>query len=213
MFWLRSFSEVFFQMIAAVLLAAGQSSRMGQHKLLLPLLGKPLVLHAVQSALASEADETLVVVGYRTEAVREALADQPVRIIENPDYAQGQSTSLRAGVAALAAKTEAALILLGDQPLLTADMLNMLIAAWKRAASPIVAPVYGGQRGNPVLFSRALFPELLAVSGDQGGRAVLQRHAGETLLVQMEDPAAALDVDTWQEYQALLAQLQAEPKK
>ncbi|HEY7123852.1 MAG TPA: molybdenum cofactor cytidylyltransferase [Ktedonobacterales bacterium] len=196
-------------MIAAVLLAAGQSSRMGQHKLLLPLLGKPLVLHTVQSALASEVDETLVVVGYRAEAVREALAGQPVRIVENPDYAQGQSTSLRAGVAALAPETEAVVILLGDQPLLTAGLLNALMAAWKRTASPIVAPVYGGQRGNPVLFSRALFQELLAVSGDQGGREVIQRHAGESILVQMEDPAAALDVDTWQEYQALLARLEA----
>jgi molybdenum cofactor cytidylyltransferase len=196
-------------MITAVLLAAGQSSRMGQHKLLLPLLGKPLVVHAVESALASEVDETVVVVGYRAEAVREALAGQPVRIVVNPDYAQGQSTSLRAGVAALTAQTEAAIILLGDQPLLTAEMLNALIATWKRTASLIVAPVFGGQRGNPVLFSRALFPELLQVRGDQGGREVVQRHAGEVTLVQMADPAAALDVDTWQEYQALLARLHA----
>lgn len=197
-------------MIAAVLLAAGQSSRMGQHKLLLPLLGKPLLLHAVESALASTVDETVVVVGYRAEAVREALAGQPVRIVQNPEYAQGQSTSLRAGIAALAPNTQAALILLGDQPLLTAEMLNTLIAAWRRTASPIVAPVFGGQRGNPVLFSRALFPELLEVRGDQGGREVVQRHAGEMALVQMADPSAALDVDTWQEYQALLTRLDAE---
>ncbi len=183
---------------------------MGQHKLLLPLLGKPLVLHAVESARASAVDETVVVVGYRAEAVREALAGQPVRIVQNPDYAQGQSTSLRAGVAALAPNTEAAMILLGDQPLLTAEMLNTLIAAWKRTGNLIVAPVFGGQRGNPVLFSRALFPELLAVRGDQGGREVLQRHAGEVALVQMGDPSAAVDVDTWQEYQALLTRLQAE---
>jgi molybdenum cofactor cytidylyltransferase len=196
-------------MIAAVLLAAGQSSRMGQHKLLLPLLGKPLVLHAVESVLASEVEETLVVVGHRAEAVREALAGQPVRIIENPDYAQGQSTSLRAGVVALAPETEAVVILLGDQPLLSADLLNALIAAWKRSNRPIVAPVYEGQRGNPVLFSRMLFPELLQVSGDQGGREVVQRHANEVALLPMADPAAALDVDTWPEYQALLARLRA----
>jgi molybdenum cofactor cytidylyltransferase len=182
---------------------------MGQHKLLLPLLGKPLVLHAVESALASQVDQTLVVVGYRAQAIREALAGQPVLVVENPDYAEGQSTSLRAGVAALDQAAEAVIILLGDQPLLTAETLNALIAAWKRSSSPVVAPVYAGQRGNPVLFSRALFQELLEVRGDQGGREVVQRHVGELLLVQMADPSVGLDVDTWQQYQTLLERLRS----
>jgi molybdenum cofactor cytidylyltransferase len=203
--------EVEYPMIAAVLLAAGLSRRMGQHKLLLRLRGKPLLLHAVQSALAAGVDETVVVVGYRAEAVRAALAGQPVRVVENPDYAQGQSTSLRAGVAALGAEVQAALVLLGDQPLLTADVLRALITVWRQTGQPLVAPVYEGQRGNPVLFARALFPELLAVTGDQGGREVVQRHAQEVATVPIADPTAGLDVDTWQEYQALLARMQDDP--
>lgn len=198
-------------MIAALILAAGQSSRMGQHKMLLPLLGKPLLLHAVEHTLAAEFDEIIVVVGYRADAVRAALAGQPVRIVENPDYQQGQSTSVRAGIAALAPTTEAVIILLGDQPLVTSAILKSLRQAWQRSGKPIVAPFYTGQRGNPVLFARALFPELLHVSGDQGGREVLQRHASEIEPVEMDDISAAQDLDTWQDYQALLERLRHTP--
>jgi molybdenum cofactor cytidylyltransferase len=194
-------------MIAAIILAAGQSSRMGQHKLLLPLLGKPLLLHVVENATAAGCDEVMVVVGYRAETVRELLTSQPVRIIENPAYEQGQSTSLRVGIAALAPQTEAAIILLGDQPLVGPAILKRLMQAWHDSARPIVAPYYAGQRGNPVLFARALFPELLSVTGDQGGREILQRHAAEIEPVHIADTDAAQDLDTWQEYQALLRRL------
>jgi len=195
-------------MIAAILLAAGQSSRMGQHKLLLPVLGKPLLLHAVEHATAAGFDEVLVVVGYHAEDVRALLTTYPVRIVENPQYAQGQSTSVRAGIAALSAQTEAAMILLGDQPLVNTAILQRLMRVWRDSGKPIVAPYYAGQRGNPVLFARALFPELLSVSGDQGGREVLQRHAAEVEPVQIAEAEAAQDLDTWQEYQALLKQLE-----
>jgi molybdenum cofactor cytidylyltransferase len=198
-------------MIAALILAAGQSSRMGQHKMLLPLLGKPLLLHAVEHALAAEFDEIIVVVGHHADAVRAALAGKPVRIVENPDYQQGQSTSVRAGIAALAPTIEAAIILLGDQPLVTSAILNRLRQAWQHTDKPIVAPFYNGQRGNPVLFARALFPELLHVSGDQGGREVLQRHASEIEPVQIDDAIAVQDVDTWQDYQTLLERLRYTP--
>lgn len=197
------------QMIAAIILAAGQSSRMGQHKLLLPLLGKPLLLHVVENALAAGCAEVLVVVGYRADAVCRLLTDYPVRVIENPAYAQGQSTSMRAGIAALAPQTEAAMILLADQPLVNPAMLQRLMQAWQDTAQPIVAPYYAGQRGNPVLFARALFPELLSVTGDQGGREVLQRHAREVEPVPIADADAAQDLDTWQEYQALLSRLES----
>lgn len=198
-------------MIAALILAAGQSSRMGQHKMLLPFLGKPLLLHAVEHALAAEFDEIIVVVGHHADAVRAALAGRRVRIVENPDYQQGQSTSVRAGIAALAPATEAVIILLGDQPLVTSAILKSLVQAWQRSGKPIIAPFYNGQRGNPVLFAHALFPELLTVSGDQGGREVLQRHASEIEPVQMDDANAAEDVDTWQDYQALLERLRHTP--
>jgi len=196
-------------LIAAIILAAGQSSRMGAHKILLPLQGKPVILHAVDNANAAGFAEVIVVVGHCAEAVRAALAGQRIQIIENPDYRQGQSTSLRAGVAALRPEMDAALILLGDQPLVQPAILTALVQAWQQSGKPIVAPLYNGQRGNPVLFARALFPELLSVTGDQGGRAILQRHAQEIELVPMLDADAAEDLDTWQQYQTLLERLQA----
>jgi molybdenum cofactor cytidylyltransferase len=194
-------------MISAIILAAGQSSRMGQHKLLLPLLGKPLLLHAIENATASGFDEVLVVLGHHAEDVRELLARYPVRLVENPDFAQGQSTSVRAGVAALSAQTAATMILLGDQPLVNPTILKRLMQAWHESARPIVVPYYAGQRGNPVLFARFLFPELLGVSGDQGGREILQRHAADIEPVHIAEADAAQDLDTWQEYQALLKRL------
>ncbi|HEY7348941.1 MAG TPA: molybdenum cofactor cytidylyltransferase [Ktedonobacterales bacterium] len=195
-------------MIAAIILAAGQSSRMGQHKLLLPVLGKPLLLHAVDNATAAGFDDLLVVVGYHADAVRKLLTNRPVRVIENTAYAQGQSTSLRAGIAALAPQTAAAVLLLGDQPLVNPAILKRLMRAWQDTAKPIVVPFYGGQRGNPVLFARALFPELLSVTGDQGGREILQQHAQEIEPVYIADADAAQDLDTWQDYQALLKRLE-----
>ncbi len=198
-------------MVAAIILAAGQSSRMGQHKLLLPLLGKPLLLHAVENATAAGFDDVLVVVGYHADEVRQLLSTYPLRVVENPAYAQGQSTSVRAGMAALAPQTEAVIILLGDQPLVSPAILQRLVLAWRDTTQPIVAPYYAGQRGNPVLFARALFPELLSVSGDQGGREILQRHAKEVHPVHIAEAEAAQDLDTWQEYQALLKRL--EPPK
>ncbi len=195
-------------MIAAIILAAGQSSRMGQHKLLLPLLGKPLLLHVVANTIAAGCDDVLVVIGYHAEAIRQLLSDQPVRLIENPDYAQGQSTSMRAGIAALSPQTEAALLVLGDQPLVSPAIMQRLMRVWRDTARPIVAPYYAGQRGNPVLFARTLFAELLAVTGDQGGREVLQRHAAEVEPVHIAEAEAVQDVDTWQEYQTLLQRLE-----
>ena len=194
-------------MIGALILAAGQSSRMGQHKMLLPLLGKPLLLHAVDHALAVNFDEIIVVVGHYADDVRAALAGHRVRIVENPDYQQGQSTSVRAGIAALDPGVQAVIILLGDQPLVKPAILKSLLQAWQRSNKPIVVPFYNGQRGNPVLFARSLFPELLNVTGDQGGREVLRRHASEIESVQVADGEAAQDLDTWQEYQALLERL------
>jgi molybdenum cofactor cytidylyltransferase len=194
-------------MIAAIILAAGESSRMGQHKLLLPLLGKALLVHVVDNTLAAGVENVVVVVGYHADDVRALLANYPVRLVENPDYAQGQSTSVRAGISALAPQTDAAIILLGDQPLVTPALLRDLIETWQHTGKPIVAPFYQGQRGNPVLFARSLFAELLAVTGDQGGREVLQQHAGEIASVVVDDADAAQDLDTWQEYQALLQRL------
>ena len=195
-------------MLAALVLAAGRASRMGQPKQLLTLGGETLVRRAARTALASPVDEVLVVVGNAAEAVGAELADLAVRLVPNPLFADGLSTSLVAGVRALAPQTQAVVILLADQPLLTPDVIGGLVARYHETRAPLVAPRYAGQRGNPVLFDRALFPELLAATGDEGAREAVRRHAAEAAWVDFADARAQLDVDTWGEYERVKALLE-----
>jgi molybdenum cofactor cytidylyltransferase len=189
--------------IAALILAAGASSRMGRPKQLLDWEGRPLVRAAAEVALAAQLDPLLVVVGGAQAQVAEALAGLPLRLIANPDYAAGQSTSLRAGIAALGQDVDAVVVLLGDQPFVTAAIVEQLVAEWRSSEALIVAPTYAGQRGNPVLFARAVFPELLAVQGDQGARAVLATDRLRVHLVPFNDARPLADIDTPEDYERL----------
>lgn len=184
--------------VAALVLAAGQSRRMGEtNKLLSELDGKPLVLHAVDAALASRAAPVLVVTGHDPDRLRQALADRPVRIVHNPDYAEGLSTSLRAGLAALPDDAAAALICLGDMPRLTGPALDRLIAAFApEEQRAIILPTVRGKRGNPVLWDRRFFAEIGRLTGDVGARHLIGEHAALVAEVPLEDDAALLDVDT-----------------
>jgi molybdenum cofactor cytidylyltransferase len=189
--------------IAAIVLAAGTSSRMGQQKLTLPMPdGRPLVRVAVEQVLAAGVDDTVVVLGGDAEAVSLALAPLPVRTVVNPRYAEGQSTSLRAGLDALRPGTDAALVALGDQPLPDPDVIRRLVAAFRTSGRPIAAPVYRDGRGNPVLFAAALFGELRAVTGDRGGREVIARDPGRVVEVPVDTPMPA-DIDTPEDYEAV----------
>ncbi len=179
---------------------------MGRPKQLLDWGGRPLVRVAAEHALAAQVERVVVVVGAAREQVVAALAGLPLEIVVNADYAAGQSTSLRAGIGALPPEIAAALVLLGDQPFVTPSILNTLIAAWRASAAPIVAPIYRGQRGNPVLFSRALFPDLLAVEGDQGARGVLAANRDLIEGVPFDDDAPLADIDTPEEYARLVRQ-------
>ena len=189
--------------VSGLILAAGASARMAQPKQLLDWGGRPLVRAAAEVALAARLDPVLVVVGGAREQVEAALAGLPLHIVVNPDYAAGQSTSLRAGIAALGQEVDAVVVLLGDQPFITAAIVERLVAEWRASGAPIVAPVYAGQRGNPVLFARALFPELLAIQGDQGARAVLAAEPSRVHLVPFDDPRPLADIDTPEDYQRL----------
>ena len=183
-------------MIAGVLLAAGRSERMGQPKLLLPWQGVPLIRHMAQIALASELDELIVVTGHRAQHMAAALAELPLRLVHNAQFLDGQSTSLRAGIAALAPEVEAAVVLLADHPLLQPATIDALLACYRRADAPLAVPRYEGRRGNPVLFGRALFGELLEITGDQGARAVVKAHAAQIAWVDVADEGILLDLDT-----------------
>jgi molybdenum cofactor cytidylyltransferase len=186
--------------IAAIVLAAGRSSRMGRPKQLVDWHGRPLVRAVVEQALAARLDEIVLVTGNAREQVEQAVSGLPVRLEHNPRYAEGQSTSLRAGVAALGPQCSAAIVLLGDQPFVSAAILRALIDAWQGGGACIVAPSYRGQRGNPVLFERALFPELQQISGDQGARELLQRRRADVRLVEIDDDRPLIDIDTPEDY-------------
>jgi molybdenum cofactor cytidylyltransferase len=189
--------------IAAIVLAAGAASRMGRQKLTLPMAdGRPLVRAAVDRVLRAGLDDVIVVLGRDAAAVAGALAALPVRTVVNPRYAEGQSTSLRAGLDALPPGTEAAVVALGDQPLVDPGVIRRLVSAFRATTRPIVVPVYRDGRGNPVLFAAALFGELRAVTGDQGGRGVIARDPARVAEVPVDAPMPT-DVDTPQDYEAM----------
>jgi molybdenum cofactor cytidylyltransferase len=205
---------------AAIILAAGSSSRMGsgRHKLLLMLDERPVLAHVIDAALASRARPIIVILGHGAGKVRAVVAaytaQQDIIVVENPDYLLGMSTSLRVGIATLLEgmyievgqgersqfDVDSALIMLGDQPLITAQVIDLLISARKTSGKRIVASLYDGKRGSPTLFAASLFAELMEVSGDEGGRTVLERHREEVEFVELGDAAASYDVDTWEAY-------------
>jgi molybdenum cofactor cytidylyltransferase len=183
--------------VAAIILAAGQSRRMGgPNKLMANFDGTPLVRKIAEQALASKAKPVIVVTGHRAEEVTGTLDGLDVRVVHNPDFADGLATSLKAGLAAAPEDASGALILLADMPKITGAVIDRLIDTFReRQGGAIVLPTFNGKRGNPVLWPRAFFPELLEVSGDTGARHMLARH--EDALERVEIGAAAgLDVDT-----------------
>ncbi|HRP98269.1 MAG TPA: XdhC family protein [Rhodocyclaceae bacterium] len=183
--------------VAALVLAAGMSSRMGAaNKLLAAVDGVPMVARAVDAALASRAASVTVVVGHEGDAVAAALAGRAVRIVRNPDYAQGMSTSLRCGLAALPAAAQAVVVLLGDMPRVGAGHVDRLIAAFDPAEPAIIVPEHGGRRGNPVLWPRDLFAAMQAIEGDRGARGLIEAHATRVRRVACDDDGIFFDVDT-----------------
>lgn len=193
-------------MIAGVVLAAGSSSRLGRPKQLLPLHGEPLLRHTLRAILASSLDEVLVVIGHEAAAVQAAIADLPVRTVFNPDYALGQSTSIRAGLHALLPETTAAIFLLGDQPGIDPGVINALIQTWRHTSAPVAAPRYTDGIGNPVLFDRGVFPELTSLAGDRGAQPIVRAYQRQgRLKTTPVDAPAPPDVDTDDDYTAILA--------
>ncbi len=183
--------------IAAIILAAGRSTRMGSNKLLEELDGKALVRHVADAALGSIARSVWVVTGHEGESVRARLDGLGVRFVHNPDFALGLSTSLKAGVMALPAEAKGVVVLLGDMPRVTSEVINFVIQAFEAQPQAIAAvPVYQGEWGNPVLLSRSLFGAVAALQGDAGARKLLNGRAGEVLEVPVSNDAVLIDLDT-----------------
>ncbi len=195
-------------MIAAVVLAAGLSRRMGQAKLLMPVGGRAIVRYVVESVLAGGVDLVWVVTGPDVEPIEAALAGLEVQIAVNPAPEEGQTSSLRAGIAALPASVDAVLIALGDQPSLAPSIIPALLAARRTSPKLIVAPRYRDGQGNPVLFKREIFPELLRLTGDQGARPIIQKEPARVEWVDLDLPMPP-DVDTLDDYEKIRANLRA----
>ena len=196
-------------MIGAIVLAAGLSRRMGQAKLVMPVGGRAIVRHAVESVLAGGVDSVWVVTGPDVEPIEAALAGLEVQIVVNPAPEEGQASSLRAGIAALPASVDAVLIALGDQPSLAPAIIPALLAARRTSAKLILAPRYRDGQGNPVLFKREIFPELLRLTGDQGARPIIRKEPDRVEWVELDLPTPP-DVDTPDDYEKIRATLRAD---
>lgn len=190
----------------AIILAAGAARRAGVTKQLLLLDGNPLLQHVVDNVLGSSAADGVLVLGHEARAIREAVDPGRLSVVVNEDYAAGQASSLIAGLRALPEELHAAIVLLGDQPGVDSTVIDRVIARWRESGASIVASTWQGERGNPVLFSRSLFPEICQLSGDTGARAVFGNHSNDIEAVEFDRPMP-IDIDTLDDY-CLLTQIQ-----
>ena len=204
-------------MVSTVVLAAGMSTRMGRNKLLLSFRDKPLVVHAVETLLASKVGEIIVVLGHESEKVWDRLEDyagqvsnggqrRRVLLVNNPDYRDGLSTSVRTGVQAVSPQAEAIMVYLADQPLLEPGDVDRIIEAFAAAKAEnkmIVVPFFKGERGNPVILDASLRDSILGIVGDVGCKGVIKRYPEKVYAIEMENDHVVRDVDDVQAYQRL----------
>jgi molybdenum cofactor cytidylyltransferase len=199
-------------MIAAVVLAAGRSTRMGRPKLVLEIAGRTVLQHVVAHVRQSRCDPIVVVVGDEADRVARDVRGAGVEIVVNDRYREGMGTSIAAGIAALPPECEAAIILLGDQPRVTAASIDALIDAHRATGKPLIASRYGEVTGAPTLIGRAMFDEARRLSGDVGGRWLMDRHpdlVGEVPL----SPDLAADLDTPEEFARVRAAIETDSPK
>ena len=188
-------------MIAAVVLSAGESSRMGRPKALLPV-GESTFIEGIVAALrAAKVGKILVVLGHGAPALEKKIRHLPVTILVNPDYARGQLSSLIVALRALDNENVDGILLhLVDHPFIDPGLVDRMIERFYETKKAIVVPVYKGRRGHPVIFSKTLFGELIAAPLDQGAKSVVRAHAAETLEVETEDEGITFDIDTPEDY-------------
>lgn len=186
--------------VSGIVLAAGSSTRLGQPKQLLELEGRPLLQHAIDAAEGAGLFDVVVVLGHRADEVGAAVCvSKGTRLVVNPEYAEGQATSLKTGLRAADPDSRAAIILLGDQPGVDAASLRALFDVYERSEAPVVQAAYSGRPSHPVLFDRSLWADLEAIEGDKGARDLLKEHPEWIVRVELGGEAPK-DLDTWEDY-------------
>ena len=183
-------------MIAGLILAAGESSRMGQDKALLTYRGRTFLETVVQTLREADVSRVAAVLGHHAEEVQRGITLENVEVVINPEYRRGQTSSLQAGLRALeSADLEAVVLCLVDHPLISADTVRALVASFRRSGAPVVIPTFQNQRGHPVLVARALFEELRGLSSDEGANTIIRKHHDAAKFVEVSDEGILIDVD------------------
>lgn len=192
-------------MISVILLAAGKSERMGKPKQLMTWGRGTILGQVIDNFLASAVDEVIVVLGYRAEEIRKIISAKPVKVVINQDYARGMSTSMGAGLGMVDSRAQGVIFALGDQPLVDSQTIDKLVSEFYRSGKGIIIPVYRGRRGNPVILAMKYRDELLRITGDTGGRVVIQDHPEDILKVAVDSEGVCSDIDTMADYNKLIA--------
>lgn len=193
--------------VAAVVLAAGSSTRLGQPKQLAPIAGRPALSYTLDALRASRVERIVLVLGHAADAITAALDLAGVTVVRNDAYTEGQSTSVIAGVKSLDDDVDAALMVVGDQPLLAPTVVDAIVRTYEETGGPFIVPVYEGEWGNPVLLARATWPLLDHLKGDTGARPILRKHMDMVLEVPV--PGSLLDdIDTPDDYARIRARIE-----
>lgn len=190
--------------VSAILLAAGESKRMGKPKLLLPLGSSTILGKTVDNLLSSNVDEVILVLGTEAQEMKKAIAGKPVKVVFNPNYRQGMSTSLIAGLKQVSTRAQRVMIALSDQPLIEKKTYNRLIQESFNSGKGIIVPIYQAKRGNPIIFTINYKDELLSLKGDVGGREILNKHPNDVLEVAVDSESVIININTMDEYYASL---------
>lgn len=189
-------------MISGIILASGLSRRMGEDKLLLPVAGVPVIERVIAAASKSDLEEVILV--YGNDIVYNIGKKFRIKAVKNNSPQLGQSYSIRLGVKNSCRAAEGLMFLVGDQPYITENIINKLIKSFMSEKCSAAVPLYNGTKGNPVIFSSKLREKLMGLSGDSGGRVLLEEMEGSVITVSFDDPKPGLDIDTREEYEAII---------
>lgn len=200
-------------MICAIVLAAGESRRMGCQKLLLPFAKTTVIAHVVDRLLHSELDGVLVVVGHEGDRISDELSGRRVTIVTNPDYKLGMLSSVRCGLRAIPRQCDKVLVALGDQPAITAELVNQMVRSSSTTEKGILVPVYRGKHGHPILFSTRFRDEILTSFDDSGLRGLLQAHPDDIFELAVSTPTVLSDIDSPDDYRRALALCEEKPQR